>query len=102
MKLIKEWIQETSGNSSVTLIDFSLVHRQIIETVCGPTDDRGSVRQLPGQYFLITPKLLPDLQYHENMRVLTIYNGEGLPEDKQWKSCRAEVWSSNSSEVVGA
>lgn len=33
-----------------------------------------------GQYFLITPKLLPDLTYHKLMRVLVINNGEWLPE----------------------
>ncbi|SAM05558.1 hypothetical protein [Absidia glauca] len=32
------------------------------------------------QYFLITPKLLPDLYYNEHMRVLCIYNGEWQPE----------------------
>lgn len=30
------------------------------------------------QYFLITPKLLPNLDYHERMKVLCIYNGEWL------------------------
>jgi hypothetical protein len=31
------------------------------------------------RYFLITPKLLPDLYYNERMRVLCIYNSEWLP-----------------------
>lgn len=31
------------------------------------------------RYFLITPKLLPDLYYNERMRVLCIYNGEWQP-----------------------
>jgi hypothetical protein len=31
------------------------------------------------RYFLITPKLLPDLFYNERMKVLCIYNGEWLP-----------------------
>jgi hypothetical protein len=34
------------------------------------------------QYFLITPKLLADLNYHERMKVLCVYNGEWLPEEK--------------------
>lgn len=32
------------------------------------------------RYFLITPKLLPDLFYNGRMRVLCIYNSEWLPE----------------------
>ena len=34
-----------------------------------------------GQYFLITPKLLPSLRYHKRMKVLCVNNGEWLPED---------------------
>ncbi|KAJ2552102.1 Structural maintenance of chromosomes protein 5 [Coemansia sp. RSA 1933] len=48
-----------------------LVHRLIVDTACRP----GSP-----QYFLITPKLLQDLEYHPLMRVLCIYNGEWQPE----------------------
>jgi len=33
-----------------------------------------------GQYFLITPKLLPFLTYHENMKILCVNNGDWLPE----------------------
>ena len=67
-----------------------LIHTQIVQTICdadGSSDDRG------GQYFLITPKLLPDLDYHENMKVLTVYNSETLPERGEWKSNVAETWS---------
>ena len=32
------------------------------------------------RYFLITPKLLTGLAYHENMKVLCINNGDWLPE----------------------
>ena len=53
------------------------IHSQLVNTVCGSTG--GS------QYFLITPKLLPDLLYHENMRVLTIYNSSFVPE--RWDAC---------------
>ena len=35
-----------------------------------------------GQYFLITPKLLDGLTYHENVTVLVINNGEGLHETR--------------------
>ncbi|KAI8871311.1 P-loop containing nucleoside triphosphate hydrolase protein [Ramicandelaber brevisporus] len=32
------------------------------------------------QYFLITPKLLPNLPYHKLMKVLCVYNGDWQPE----------------------
>ncbi|KZV88580.1 P-loop containing nucleoside triphosphate hydrolase protein [Exidia glandulosa HHB12029] len=50
-----------------------LVHNQLVDVTC---------REESGQYFLITPKLLPDLKYHERMKVLCINNGEWLPEQK--------------------
>ncbi|KAG0052724.1 Structural maintenance of chromosomes protein 5 [Gryganskiella cystojenkinii] len=46
-----------------------LVHAQLVEKACS----YGTA-----QYFLITPKLLPNLDYHERMKVLCIYNGEWL------------------------
>ncbi|RUP46830.1 hypothetical protein BC936DRAFT_146472 [Jimgerdemannia flammicorona] len=49
-----------------------------------------SVRSLTNKfiirYFLITPKLLPDLDYHERMRVLCIFNGEYQPEKLKLRS----------------
>lgn len=49
------------------------VHQIIVETACdGPSSS---------QYFLVTPKLLPDLVYHEKMRVLCIFNGPWQTED---------------------
>lgn len=48
------------------------VHGQLVRTAC---DSNTS------QYFLITPKLLPDLTYHERMKVLCINNGEWLPSE---------------------
>lgn len=47
------------------------VHDQMVAITCTPE---------AGQYFLITPKLLPGLQYHELMKVLIINNGDWLPE----------------------
>jgi structural maintenance of chromosomes protein 5 len=48
-----------------------LVHKLIVNAACvGSTS----------QYFLVTPKLLPDLVYHEKMRVLCIFNGFWQPE----------------------
>ncbi|KIY64376.1 P-loop containing nucleoside triphosphate hydrolase protein [Cylindrobasidium torrendii FP15055 ss-10] len=49
-----------------------LVHNNMVRVTC--QDDAG-------QYFLITPKLLPDLQYHPRMKVLCVNNGEWLPEE---------------------
>lgn len=49
------------------------VHNSMVEVTCKPDS---------GQYFLITPKLLPDLNYHERMKVLCVNNGEWLPEEK--------------------
>lgn len=49
------------------------VHNSMVEVTCRPDS---------GQYFLITPKLLPDLRYHERMKILCVNNGEWLPEEK--------------------
>ena len=49
------------------------VHNSLVEVTC---------RADSGQYFLITPKLLPDLNYHERMKILCVNNGEWLPEEK--------------------
>ena len=48
------------------------VHNALVEVTCTAES---------GQYFLITPKLLPDLNYHERMRILCVNNGEWLPDD---------------------
>ena len=50
------------------------VHNRLVRVTC--TADSG-------QYFLITPKLLSNLEYHERMKVLCISNGEWLPDDKK-------------------
>ena len=34
------------------------------------------------QYFLITPKLLPDLDFNDRMTILAIFNGQGLDNSK--------------------
>ncbi|KAF9972521.1 Structural maintenance of chromosomes protein 5 [Actinomortierella ambigua] len=54
-----------------------LVHKQLVEKAC---------TEKTSQYFLITPKLLPNLDYHERMEVLTIFNGEWLEQGAaNWK-----------------
>ena len=53
------------------------VHALIVETATS------SARK--SQYFLITPKLLTNLSYNENMHVLCVYNGEGMPKPSIWR-----------------
>ncbi|TPX60694.1 hypothetical protein PhCBS80983_g01576 [Powellomyces hirtus] len=48
-----------------------MVHGEMVRAAC----QTGT-----SQYFLITPKLLPDLEYHEAMRVLCVFNGAYTPE----------------------
>lgn len=48
------------------------VHNALVDVTCKADS---------GQYFLITPKLLPDLKYHERMKVLCVNNGEWLPDE---------------------
>jgi chromosome segregation ATPase len=50
-----------------------LVHKLIVEAACSKSNS---------QYFLITPKLLPDLVYHEKMTVLCVFNGPWQPVDR--------------------
>lgn len=47
----------------------------VVQTVC---------KRSCSQYFLLTPKLLPDLEYDENMTVLCVYNGPGLMKHDKW------------------
>ncbi|KAJ3780522.1 hypothetical protein GGU10DRAFT_391209 [Lentinula aff. detonsa] len=49
-----------------------VVHDNMVDVTC--KDDSA-------QYFLITPKLLPELKYHERMKILCVNNGEWLPEE---------------------
>jgi chromosome segregation ATPase len=49
-----------------------MVHNSMVEVTC---------KKDSAQYFLITPKLLPDLEYHERMKILCVNNGEWLPDE---------------------
>lgn len=49
-----------------------VVHNSMVDVTC---------KEDSAQYFLITPKLLTDLKYHERMKILCVNNGEWLPED---------------------
>ncbi len=43
-----------------------------------------SCRESSSQYFLLTPKLLPNLEYDERMNVLVVHNGKEMCEHEQW------------------
>jgi chromosome segregation ATPase len=49
-----------------------MVHNSMVDVTC---------KEDSSQYFLITPKLLPDLFYHKRMRVLCVNNGEWVAEE---------------------
>ncbi|KAK6348767.1 Structural maintenance of chromosomes protein 5 [Orbilia blumenaviensis] len=49
-----------------------LVHKRMVKIAC---------KKHTSQYFLITPKLLVDLDYHERMKVLCINSGDYVAED---------------------
>lgn len=59
-----------------------MVHRQLVNVACRPET---------AQYFLITPKLLTNLEYHPKMKVLCIYNGEWQPSDFDTKSYLSQL-----------
>ncbi|EPY50198.1 Smc5-6 complex SMC subunit Smc5 [Schizosaccharomyces cryophilus OY26] len=48
-----------------------VVHSHIVNSTCETPSS---------QYFLVTPKLLPDLTYHRNLKVLCVCNGSWLPD----------------------
>ncbi|TEB23759.1 P-loop containing nucleoside triphosphate hydrolase protein [Coprinellus micaceus] len=50
-----------------------VVHNSMVNVTC---------KEDAAQYFLITPKLLTDLNYHERMKILCVNNGEWLPEER--------------------
>jgi structural maintenance of chromosomes protein 5 len=66
-----------------------LVHSRLVDAACRPgTSQYAHITLSPfsslfrfsyGRYFLITPKLLPGLKYHRNMKILTINNGKFIP-----------------------
>lgn len=48
-----------------------IIHRSMVENACAENTS---------QYFLITPKLLTDLHYHENMRIHCVMAGPWIPD----------------------
>ena len=73
-----------------------LVHERMVAVACadaapsardedGEGDGEGSRaagRVSGSQYFLVTPKLLTGLRYHERMVVHAIYSGESMPDER--------------------
>ncbi|PFX34941.1 Structural maintenance of chromosomes protein 5 [Stylophora pistillata] len=51
------------------------VFELVVETACRPNTS---------QYFLITPKLLPDLTYKEKMTILCVFNGHYMVPHTNW------------------
>ena len=51
------------------------VFQLVVQTVC---------KRSSSQYFLLTPKLLPDLEYGDHMTVLCVYNGPEMLNHKHW------------------
>lgn len=58
------------------------VHNSMVNVTC--KDDSA-------QYFLITPKLLPDLNYDAKMKILCVNNGEWLPEERDIGNMNAMI-----------
>ena len=59
-----------------------LVHSRMVAAACREHTSQYITLSLfitNGRYFLITPKLLPGLEYHKNMKILTINNGKFVP-----------------------
>lgn len=48
-----------------------MVHERMVDIAC---------QERTSQYFLVTPKLLPNLKFHEKMKVHVINSGEHVPE----------------------
>ena len=51
------------------------VFSQIVDIACRPNTS---------QYFLITPKLLPDLEYNDKMKIHCVHNGHWLCDHTEW------------------
>lgn len=51
----------------------------LVQIACGESS---------AQYFLLTPKLLPNLTYHDAMNVILIHNGEHMCGHNEWSTER--------------
>jgi len=62
-------------NQGMDPINERLVFDLLVQTSCEESN---------AQYFLLTPKLLPDLKYNPRMNVLVVNNGPHLPHYSDW------------------
>ncbi|XP_070206218.1 structural maintenance of chromosomes protein 5-like [Littorina saxatilis] len=62
-------------NQGMDPVNERKVFELVVQTVC---------KKSASQYFLLTPKLLPDLEYVDNMKVLCVNNGPHVMSHKQW------------------
>ncbi|KAK6178810.1 hypothetical protein SNE40_011310 [Patella caerulea] len=63
-------------NQGMDPVNERKVFELVVQTVC---------KKANSQYFLLTPKLLPDLEYADNMTVLCVYNGPKMMNHTDWK-----------------
>ena len=61
------------------LLLFARNERRVFELLV-----RTSCRESSAQYFLLTPKLLPGLDYEERMNVLVVNNGPQMCHHSEW------------------
>ncbi|KAJ7764175.1 hypothetical protein DFH07DRAFT_956191 [Mycena maculata] len=71
---IRLWRRRSGARRSVLSLGMDqraerMVHNSMVDVTC---------KEDSAQYFLITPKLLPDLEYHRRMKILCVNNGEWL------------------------
>lgn len=62
-------------NQGMDPINERKIFELVVQTVCKKSNS---------QYFLLTPKLLPDLEYEDNMNVLCVFNGPQMLNHTQW------------------
>ena len=62
-------------NQGMDAVNERRVFDMLVQTSC---------KENSAQYFLLTPKLLPDLNYDENLTVLIVNNGEYMCHHSQW------------------
>src|SRR5262249_25476044 len=93
---------QSGGERSVSTMLFLLCLQSVTETPFRVVDEinqgmdahnermifeqisRSSGHERQPQYFLVTPKLLPNLTYTDSMTSLVVYNGKGMVDQNAW------------------
>lgn len=61
------------------------VFEMMVNLLSGETFGPGKSKNLGcTQYFMLTPKLLPDLKFNRRMKVFIIHNGAEMVSGRQW------------------